>query len=56
MADGERAIRERERAEEYIARLQSAIPLPIIEVPLLAQRDLDVRALTQIGAGLEWNS
>ena len=55
VADGERAIRERERAEEYIARLRSAIPLPVIEVPLLAQRDLDVQALAQIGAGLEWS-
>jgi anion-transporting ArsA/GET3 family ATPase len=52
----ERSIRERRRAEGYIARLRDELGLPMAEVPMLARRDLDADALREIGQHLEWTS
>ena len=52
--EAERAIRDRRRAERYIARLRDELGLPLAEVPMLARRDLDAGALRELGAHLEW--
>lgn len=54
IADAERSLRDRARAEQHIARLRSNLDLPVAEVPLLARRDLDPEALQQVGSYLRW--
>lgn len=47
--DAERSLRDRERAERHIARLEAELGLPTLELPLLSKRDLDRGALAQLG-------
>lgn len=54
VADGQRTLRDRTRAEEHIARLRNSVDLPIAEVPLLQGLDLDVGSLDQIAQHLRW--
>jgi anion-transporting ArsA/GET3 family ATPase len=54
IAEAQRGLRDRSRAEDHIARLRDSIDLPIAEVPLLARRDLDPPALLQIAEHLRW--
>jgi anion-transporting ArsA/GET3 family ATPase len=54
IADGQRGLRDRERAEHHIARLRESIDLPIAELPLLARRDLDPQSLLDLGEHLRW--
>ena len=51
--DAERSLRDRERAERHIARLRSELGLPLLELPLLPKRDLDVLALRGLSRYLE---
>jgi anion-transporting ArsA/GET3 family ATPase len=51
--DAERSMRDRERAEKHIERLRTELGLPLLELPLLPKRDLDVEALRRLGAFLE---
>lgn len=53
VADAERALRDRVRADKHIARLRSELDLPLSEVPLLARRDLDAAGLAAVGKYLE---
>ncbi|MCO4770149.1 MAG: ArsA family ATPase [Deltaproteobacteria bacterium] len=50
--DAERSLRDRNRAEEHIARLRETLGLPLIELPLLSKRDLDAKALAELGTVL----
>ncbi|MEE2830060.1 MAG: ArsA-related P-loop ATPase [Myxococcota bacterium] len=54
VADAERSLRDRQRAEDYIQLLRDQLELPIAEVPLLSRRDLDAEALLGIGQHLRW--
>jgi anion-transporting ArsA/GET3 family ATPase len=54
VADGQRTLRDRARAEAHIARLRESVDLPIAEVPLLPGLDIDVDALDQIAQHLRW--
>jgi anion-transporting ArsA/GET3 family ATPase len=51
--DAERTLRDRERAEAHVRRLQDVVGLPVLEVPLLEHRDIDVSALEELGRALE---
>ncbi len=51
--DAERALRDRVRADKHIATLRQELDLPLIEVPLLAHRDLDATGLAVVGKHLE---
>ncbi len=53
VADGERLLRDRARADSHIARLRSELDLPLLEVPLLARRDIDAEGLAEVGGYLE---
>ncbi len=53
VADAERALRDRVRADKHIATLRQELDLPLIEVPLLAHRDLDAAGLAVVGKHLE---
>ena len=54
VANGQRTLRDRARAEAQIARLRSSVDLPIAEVPLLPGLDIDLDALDQIAQHLRW--
>jgi hypothetical protein len=52
----ERALRERERAEGHIRTLRRELGLPLIELPLLPRRDMDLDSLQAIAAALkDWH-
>lgn len=53
VADAERLLRDRARADRHIAHLRAELDLPLIEVPLLGQRDLDADGLLTVGQHLE---
>ena len=53
VADAERLLRDRARADAHVARLRSELDLPLIEVPLLGRRDLDRSGLLTIAQHLE---
>ena len=52
VANGQRTLRDRARAEAQIARLSESVDLPIAEVPLLRGLDLDVGGLDEIAQHL----
>jgi anion-transporting ArsA/GET3 family ATPase len=51
--DAERALRDRARAEKQMRRLRDALDLPLVEVPLLPERDLSAHSLATVGRALE---
>jgi len=56
VADAERCLSDRKRADKHIDRLRQSLGLPMAEIPLLARRDLDQNALEQVGSHLRWES
>jgi anion-transporting ArsA/GET3 family ATPase len=53
VADAERLLRDRVRADRHIAHLRDELDLPLLEVPLLPRRDLDAAGLADIATHLE---
>lgn len=51
--DAERSLHDRDRADKHIERLRTELGLPLLELPLLAKRDLDASSLQALSAALE---